>query len=877
MGEVYRALDTRLERPVAIKILPEAFAADPDRLARFEREAKALAALNHPNIAAIYGLEQNALVMEMVEGQDLPAPLPLESALDYARQIAEALEAAHEKGIVHRDLKPANIRVTPAGVIKILDFGLAAMASHAADGSTNASLSPTLTIAATQAGMILGTASYMSPEQAAGRPVDKRADIWSFGVVLWEMLCGRKLFQGETISHTLADVLRAPIDLAQLPSNTPAPVHDLMGRCLDRDLKTRLRDIGEARIVLQRWLSNPVPQQPVATPAPPAAAQRTPRWLAAAANMLAIGLAALAAVHFAEKPPEPAATRFQIPPPENAAFGNGMAISPDGKRIAFAAVGVNGKNMLWVRALDSLDMRVLPETEALSSFPFWSPDSRFIGFFATGKLKKIEASGGPPQTLCEVSNTGIGGSWNRDGVIVFGTNQSGLFRVPQAGGAASPLTTLDAGRGELFHGRPWFLPDGRRYLYFANSSSKENSAIYLGALDSRERKRLVGARQGGAYVPPANKTEKGHLLFLRDDTLMAQPLDPGSYNLAGDPFPVAEQVGSYISNPYFSVSANGILIYRSGGGGNYQLAWYDREGKPLGTLGTVAPAGLSNDVSLSPDGKRVAVSRRDSVSATSDIWLLDVSHGVPTRFTFDPADDSNPVWSPDGNRMVFSSTRDGTRNLYQKGAGGTSGEEPLLKTALAKFPYDWSADGRYLIYTVVAPTTKRDLWLLPDPGGSGEHTPRPFLVTPYNEGQGQFSPEAAGTRWIAYTSDESGKDDEVYVQPLTEGTSQPPGKFQISSGGGRQPRWRHDGKELYYLALDGKLMAVDITTAPRFEHTVPRDLFQTRIIGDPVNLNLYFRYAPSSDGKRFLLIAPQQEAASSPITVLLNWTAALKR
>ncbi len=489
MGEVYRATDTKLGREVAIKVLPDSFAADPDRLARFTREAQVLAALNHPNIAAIYGVEDRALIMELLEGATVASrlasgPLDVEEALPIARQIAEALEAAHEKGITHRDLKPANVMITgPAsgqpGVVKVLDFGLAAVAQRdPASASANATNSPTLTMAATQVGVLLGTAGYMSPEQAAGKPADKRADIWSFGVLLYEMLTGRRLFEGETMSHTLADVLRAPIDFDRLPAQAPAPIRDLLRRCLDRDLRTRLRDIGEARIAIQKWLANPVSAETAPSPS-------RLGWAASAVAVVAIAIAAaLAFVHFREKPPVAELIRFQIPLPEKSSFLGGPFLSPDGRRVAFHAAGPGGRGVLWIRPLDSLESRPLTGTEGLGNSSFWSPDSRFLGFEVQGKLKKLEAAGGPPQTVCDFAGPWMGGAWSRAGTIIFAAYAKGLMQVPEAGGPATPLTTVDPLRKETAHFGPVFLPDGRHFLYARFSGLEENNGIYLGSLDS---------------------------------------------------------------------------------------------------------------------------------------------------------------------------------------------------------------------------------------------------------------------------------------------------------------------------------------------------------------------------------------------------------
>jgi Tol biopolymer transport system component len=696
----------------------------------------------------------------------------------------------------------------------------------------------------------MGTAAYMSPEQARGKTVDKRADIWAFGVVLYEMLTGRQLFEGETVSDTLARVLTKEPDWDRAPAKT----RRLLRRCLEKDPKRRLRDIGDA------W---ELPEEPpVESPSHSALP-----WAVAAVAILAA--AGLAVVHFRQTPPQPVPIRFQIPAPDktNLSGNSGMALSPDGRRLAFVASGPDGRGMIWVRALDSLAAQALPGTEgAPASAPFWSPDSRFIGFAVRGKLNKIEASGGPPQTLCELSANITGGSWSRDGVIVLGTPTGGLFRVPQAGGVATQFTAPDASLGETGHWRPWFLPDGRHFLYATNTRKAEDSAIYLATLDSKDRKRLVAARQAAAYAPPPTGSENGHLLFLRAGTLMAQPLDAKRFELTGEPFPVAEQVGSYYGIAFFSVSANGVLAYRSGSSLNSQLVWFDRGGKSLGSLG--APALYDGGLALSPDGKRVAVGEGEQIG-NRDIWLLDVARGVHTRFTFD-AQSSRPTWSPDGARLAFVSYRGESGNeIYQKDSGGSGSEELLSKSG---FPEDWSLDGR-LLYSVSDPKTKGDLWVLPVQAGTPEsHKPRPYLQTPFTEAQGRFSPDG---HWVAYASDESGQY-QIYVQSFPAGA----GKFQVSTGGGgTQPRWRRDGKEIFYLAADGKLMAVEAQTASRFEAGVPKALFDPMIPRSRPPPWVFYFYDVTADGKRFLVnsisTAPES-SASAPITVVVNWLA-LKR
>jgi len=547
--------------------------------------------------------------------------------------------------------------------------------------------------------------------------------------------------------------------------------------------------------------------------------------------------------------------RFFISPTEQASFSV-SAISPDGRRLVISVRDSSGKTLLWLRSLDSLTLQPLPGTEN-AAFPFWSPDSHFIGFFAGSKLKKIDVSGGPPQALCDAS-TGGGAAWNRDGVIIFTPDISNsLYRVSASGGVPTPITTLDESRQEVSHKYPQFLPDGRHFLYQAQSAQAENTAIYVGALDSKENKRLVSARAKAAYAPP------GYLLFLRERTLMAQPFDADKLLLRGEPFPLAEQVSvnTVLGLANFSVSDNGVLTYMTGRFAAGQPALFDRGGKLLSSVG---PMGEYFNIFFSPDEKRVAAAITDAQSGTRDVWLVDIVRGTPTRFTFDPAEDFLPIWSPDGSRIVFASDRDGPGNLYQKSASGAGNEEELLKTNERKWPADWSRDGRFVIYTNLSQKTKLDLWVLPV---TGEQKPTPFLQSSFNEDYARFSPDG---RLVAYASDESGKF-EVYVQTFPASG----GKWLVSTNGGVQPRWRRDGKELFYIAPDKKLMAVDVKLeTSTFEAGVPRALFQTRVVSYPNPRNVY---EVSADGQRFLIITPLEEATSTPITVVVNWNADLKR
>ncbi|MBI3666286.1 MAG: serine/threonine-protein kinase [Acidobacteria bacterium] len=875
MGEVYRARDTRLGRDVALKVLPDLFSGDAERMARFSREAQLLASLNHPNIAILHGLEESggvrALVMELVEGPTLAerireGPIAIDEALPIGKQIAEALEAAHEKGIIHRDLKPANIKIKRDGAVKVLDFGLA-KALECEASQADASHSPTISLGPTRAGVILGTAAYMSPEQAKGKSVDRRADIWAFGVVLYEMLAGKQIYSGETAPETLASVMKDEPNWNALPANTPAAI---------RKLLRRLRDIGEARITIEEAISGEGAEEAAVLPAAPTDRPGGLSYLVAIAVLLATTLA-LAFIHFREAPIEQAAMRFTVSPPEKATFADPFAISPDGRRLALVVNAPGGNQSIWIRRLDSLDAQPLPGTEG-ANHPFWSPDSRFIGFFAQGKLKKIEASSGPALTLCDAS-AGLRGTWSRDGVIVFPDATGVLHRVSAEGGASTPITTLDQSRQEDGHVWPHFLPDGRHFLYYAASAAnRQNEHIYAGSLDSKDRRRLVASNWMPAYAP-AGDGRGGYLLFVREGTLMAQRFNPDRLELSGEPFPVVERVTDPDPNStaFYSVSANGVLAHWTSGATNAQLVWFDRGGKRLGTVGAPGDA----IPSLSPDQKRVAVQR--GPSANTDIWLLDLARSTASRFTFDPAVDEAPIWSPDGSRIVFDSNRDSNvANLYQKASSGVGNEELLLKSGESKYPCDWSSDGRFIVYTSFNAKTGYDLWVLPM---EGDRKPFPFLQTQFFEGDGRFSPDG---QWMAYLSNESGRM-EVYVQPFNprpggpaEGApSGPGGKWQVSTAGGWWPSWRRDGKELFYIAppfsADGKLMAVDVkavATKSRaaFEAGVPKALFDTRIPNIPIP-----PYAAAPDGRRFLVNTTAGEEKARSLTVAINWQAGLKR
>jgi serine/threonine protein kinase len=885
MGEVYRARDTKLNRDVALKVLPTDFALDPDRLARFKREAQVLASLDHPNVGAIYGFEDadglHALVLQLVEGPTLAdriaqGPMPVDEALAIARQIAEALEAAHEKGIIHRDLKPANIKVREDGTVKVLDFGLAKMleAGGAQAGAVggagqgggtggageagmvlargfspaNVTNSPTITTPAmTLAGVILGTAAYMSPEQAKGRPADKRSDIWAFGCVLYEMLTGRRAFEGDDVSETLATVLKSEPSWKALPEDIAPPIRTLLARCLQRDPKRRLPAIAVATLDIDDALAGP--QATAVNSVHVARGPGRERLAWTIATIAVVSAISLGVANYLLNPRlDDRATRFTIPLPEGWRLASApvpFKISPDGRRVVFAGTDVGSRTVLWTRALDSLTSQELPGTDGSTTF-FWSPDSRNVAFWASGKLKKIDVAGGRPITLCDAGNF-QGGAWNQDGIIIFASAQR-LKRVSESGGIPVDIDTQPtAGTPSL----PHFLPDGRHFFYRAFGG------LFVASLDSAERKEIFGV--GG----PVNvEYADGHLLYERDGTLMAQRFDHRRLELSGEPSPIADGINKFsvTQTALFSTSSTGTLVYQTGTSDpSLQLVWLDRSGKQLATVGE--PADYA-DVSLSPDGKQVAATILDPAQRTRNIWIVDVGSGRRRQFTFDPADELAPVWSPDGSSIAFNSRRQERTGLYQKPSNGAGSEETLFEfppETLAVNPLGWTADGRSLLF-VGGTQGAAVLSVLPL---SGERKPVTYLAG-REAGPGQLSPD---NRWIAYFSGESGRA-EVYVTPYPNRG----GKWRVSTDGGTQPRWRSDGKEIFYVNRESKIVAAEVSAqGDGFQVETVRPLFGIRGGGTR------YAYDVSPDGQRFLINKRiEDHSPSSPLTVILNWSAALK-
>jgi serine/threonine-protein kinase len=892
MGEVYRARDARLGRDVALKVLPDLFANDPERLARFHREAQVLAALNHPNIAAIHGLEEGAaeaghhvraLVLELVEGETLAdrltrGPIPVHDALPIAQQIAEALEAAHEQGVIHRDLKPSNIKITPDGAIKVLDFGLAKLSDPAASGFSrpDATASPTITspAAVTGVGTLLGTAAYMAPEQAKGRPADKRSDVWAFGCVLYEMLTGRRAFEGEDVSDTLAAVLRGEPDWAALPANVPPWITTLLRACVQRDRRKRPADVAAVAFVLDHGSELVAHAGPAAAPSSPRRSRTRLIAISSVAALAAVGLT-LVAVRLTTPPPTPLpATRFEIGPPPGTVMPGAnsiprFAVSPDGRSIAFGA-GPRGTGPfhLWIRRLDNVDAQVFSRTSNARDVGiqgiFWFADGRTIGFFDTLALKKIDLQSGNVQTLAEVPLNQFGGSANADGTIIYssiGTN--GILRISSTGGMPAQVTTLDSARHDLAHLWPRFLPDGRRFLYLSQPSEREQWAIYVGSLDSSERKLLVRSDSGAEFAPP------DQVLYVRGDTLFTQTIDMDTLQMVGEPVLVAQPV--FVTpqgRPGVSVSNTGVLVHATGDalfggvGAVGVLTWVDRNGKeePLG-----APERSYSYPRLSPDGTRVAVDARDG---ENDVWVWDVGRKTLTRLTLGPSLDRSPVWTPDGRRIVFSSGSGLSRqSLYLVAADGTGAPERLTESIAAQAPTSITPDGTRVIFHEITPSG----WEINALALDGNHRVQTLLKSTAPQRNGVISPDG---RWIAYESLESGRS-EIYVRPYPAVET---GRWQVSTNGGARPVWARNGRELFYVSPDSALMAVRVEASESWVPGTPGELFKNPDLNIPEIFGLTYDISP--DGRRFLvlkLVRKDETSDSARLLVVQNWFAELKR
>src|SRR5215813_14131699 len=884
MGEVYRAKDTRLNREVAIKVLPPSFESEVDRLTRFEQEARATSALNHPNILTVHDIGRHDgspyIVAELLEGENLREQLNAgmpgyRNAIGYAQQIASGLAAAHAKNIVHRDLKPENVFVTDAGRVKILDFGLAKLRPQRVEAAESGVATQK---AITDPNTILGTVGYMAPEQVRGQDADHRSDIFSFGVILYEMLRGRQPFTGESAIEVMNAILKEePEELTESNSKISLAAERIVRRCLEKRPERRFQSTSDLCFAIETLSTSSASRLDVATQLPAVEKHwsgtllrntRLP-WIAAAVSFFALLVTLYLFVYRPQyQRTEARVLKFFILPPEKTSFGQ-LALSPDGKWLAFSGA-TGGKVQLWVRPMDSLEARALPGT-AGAAYPFWSPDSRFIGFFADARLKRIEVSGGPAQTLCETPQ-GYGGTWSSDGVILFARGwPAGLFRTSATGGEPAQVSKPDPTRLEAAYNFPSFLPDGRHFLYNVRGGAKDIRGLHVGSLDGTLKRQLISENTSARYIsaiPNDSGESDGWLVYRREDALLAQRFDARLLQLTGVPIPISDKVGhDPINTDYvnFSVSDTGVLVFDPSESQERQYAWIDRGGKPTGSLNVVSGAGSAW---LSPDERRFVADRIDFQAGAPDLWVCDVNGANCARFTFEPGNDFCPVWSPDGSRIVWSSAREGVLNLYQKAASGAGQDSPLLRSEYAKFPTDWSRDGRFIIYFEVNPQTKNDVWILPVVGNDGQSTgePKPVLHTAANESWAALSPDG---RWLAYASDESSRY-EIYVQSFPTGG----GKQLISSGGGNNPRWRRDGKELFYYSADGKMMAVSVKTGESFEAANAVSLFDFRA---GTSVLAHAPFAVTDDGQRFLINVIVQNQTATPLTGVSNWTAELKR
>jgi len=866
MGEVYRALDTRLNRTVALKVMLPSLSAQPEFRLRFEREARAVSSLSHPHIAALFDIGHedgiDFLVMEFVDGETMAdrlkkGPLPVDQVLRAAVQIAEALDKSHRAGIVHRDLKPQNIMMTKEGA-KVLDFGLAKLNPLRSDGDLAPDDPKTLSLDLTTKNTLLGTVPYMAPEQLEGKPSDGRTDIFAFGAILYEMAAGRRAFEGDSQAGLIAAILdHEPPSLSQRQPLVPPALERLVKKCLAKDPDDRWQSAGDIADEL-KWITEEGSR--IGIPTPMIIRRRNREraaWLTAGVALAGLLIMLVSALLPVRQKALPASTgRFGLRFSEDMSFtksGVFPALSPDGRHIVFSAV-VKGIRKLWKRDLDALEAQPIPETEGVSSISaFWSPDSRFIGFLSDGKLQKTQIDGGGTQVICAIDLISSTAAWGAGNIIIV-SGHDGLSRVPAAGGPLTPLTKLNPAHREISHSYPSFLPDGRHFLYYVASALDEYGGVYLGSLDSDPPVRLIGSMTQAVYAEP------GFLLTIDNGRLLARPFDTGSFRLKGEPFIVTDQAASDSSSHlgYFSVSQNGLLVMGTKTILNSQLVWYDRSGKALGVAG---PPAIYRFPVLSPDDKRIAVEMIDPGTRTGDIWLLDSARNTRSRFTFDPARESDPVWSPDGRQIAYASERNGQARIYAKPADGSGQEELAFDMNRGAWPLDWTKDGQFLLFTQVG-QKNLEIGILPL---SGPKKPASLFPIQRGERSCQVSPDG---RWMAYSSPETGRY-EIYVQAF-------PGlgeKALISTDGGNQPLWSRDGRELFYIAPDRMLLAVRVASGAAFESGLPNPLFRVPDIGDLVTKQ---SYCVSADG-RFLFNALQQSAQDAPMVVIMNWAAAAQR
>jgi eukaryotic-like serine/threonine-protein kinase len=858
MGEVYKARDTRLERDVAIKVVTEQVAMTPDLKARFEREAKSISSLNHPNICTLYDVGHqdgvDYLVMELLEGESLAAriergPVPAPELLRIGIQVADALDKAHRQRLIHRDLKPANIMLTKTGA-KLLDFGLARPVGLGP--TSGASNTPTMTRQLTAEGSIVGTFHYMAPEQLEGAEADARTDLWALGVTLYEMATGQHAFEGRTQASLISSIMKDELrPIAELQPLAPPGLDRVIRQCLTKDPEERIQTAHDVKLHLQ-WVLEGGSQAGV--PAPVAEQRRNRERVLSILAGAALATALLAVGWtVTHRPLREEPIRFQFEPPTAIQVLDAPVVSPDGRTIAFNATDSTGATRIWLRPLGSLVSAPMLGTEG-STRPFWSPDSRFLGFVAGGKLKKIQAAGGPPIVICDAP-TGSDGSWSERDLIVFdGRGEDPLLAVSAGGGVAVPLVARDTSRGENAVGWPEFLPGGRKLLYL---STGQRSTLRVLDVDSKKSQELFACDSRAVYADP------GFLLFSRNGTLVAQPFDGRAGKAKGDAVPVAEQViTNAVGGADFSVSDNGVLAFAARGGALGQVVRLDRTGRVTATL--TSALDVLGPV-LSPDGRRIAARVRDLATSTRDIWILDIAREVTSRLTFDPANENYPVWSPDGRQVAYFHTGGAARGIHVQSASGAGRSERVLPSSGVEFILDdWSRDGRHIFYNLTAEGTRQDIWVLPL---SGDRKPFPYIASPFDQSQARISPDG---RWVAYTSDESGRS-EVYVQSFPD----PGGKWQVSNTGGSDPCWRGDGRELYYLSSDQKLMSMP--TAPgaeSFEVVIPQVLFPIRVL---VPVGARNHYAATDDGQTFYSVAPMSGGSVGTTNVVVHWTPDIRK